>query len=205
MTDTVMISQEAPMVTIDAKALGVALAEYQKRDSEQPHPVDYPLVYAIIAYLQALASPPSQESRPGEGRGLREALEQALRQWKMYAELETNENGSGRDLRTEQTPEGTLYRDCLGTYLAACPPEPAPAKADAPGHTDLMMPPERITDEWLAKNPLPADDGWVRIDEAHLLPDDLSPNDRLRIEIRWADSWQEKQGGVVAYRRRSQE
>src|SRR5436190_24147632 len=65
-------------VTIEADALKIALTEYQKRDAEQPRPVDYPLVCAIIAYLKAVKSPPPPpESCPGEGRGLREALDES--------------------------------------------------------------------------------------------------------------------------------
>jgi len=40
-----------------------------------------------------------------ENRRMREALEQSLRQWKMYAELEEE-----RDLEAEVTPEADLYR-----------------------------------------------------------------------------------------------
>jgi len=39
---------------------------------------------------------------------VREALRQALRQWRMYAELE-----EGRELDHEDSPEALLYRSCL--------------------------------------------------------------------------------------------
>lgn len=50
---------------------------------------------------------------------MREALDQSLRQWKMYSEIQ---NATNEDLETAKTPEGDLYRKCRAAYQAAQPP-----------------------------------------------------------------------------------
>lgn len=45
---------------------------------------------------------------PANIEELREALSHALRQWKMYAEMEPD-----RDLRTEASTEAQMYREAL--------------------------------------------------------------------------------------------
>lgn len=41
----------------------------------------------------------------GEIKSLKDCLEKAVRQWKLYADME-----EGRDLANEQSPEGSLFR-----------------------------------------------------------------------------------------------
>lgn len=45
---------------------------------------------------------------PANADELREALSHALRQWKMYAEMEPD-----RDLKTESSTEAQMYREAL--------------------------------------------------------------------------------------------
>jgi hypothetical protein len=45
---------------------------------------------------------------PANAEELREALSHALRQWKMYAEMEPD-----RDLRSEASTEAQMYREAL--------------------------------------------------------------------------------------------
>ena len=71
-----------------------------------------------------------------------EALDTALRQWKMYSEILSGESG---DLDEEDTPEAILYRECKEALKAALTPPDVEALKKT--HQEIFLADKDITNE----------------------------------------------------------